>query len=99
MDGAQKLVDAIVWASIHPTKKFATGWKAQGAVIGDQIWPGLAEHLAGNMIHRSPVETAPSAPPTVGSVQQPVPQGTTVEGSTRARMAREDQERREREGR
>jgi hypothetical protein len=31
MDDPQEVVDAIVWASVHPTKELAVGWKAQGA--------------------------------------------------------------------
>ena len=36
MDGPWEVVDAIVWASIHPTKEYAVGWKAKGAVFGDR---------------------------------------------------------------
>jgi short-subunit dehydrogenase len=99
MDDAQEVVDAIVWVAIHPRKEFAVGWKAEGAVIGDRIWPALAEHIAGNIIHRAQIETAPAAPPTAGSVHGPVRSGTTVEGGARQRMEREDQQRHEREGR
>ena len=100
MDGPEEVVDAIVWTSIHPTKEYAVGWKAKGAVLGDRIWPGLAERVAADVVHRAQIETAPPAPPTAGSVHEPMrPGGTTVEGGARARMARENQERREREGR
>lgn len=99
MDGAHEVVDAIVWTSIHPSKEVAVGWKAQGTVIGDQIWPGLAERLAGNIVHRAQIETAPPAPPTAGSVQAPTPVGTAVEGGARARMEREDRQRLEQGGR
>ncbi len=100
MDGPDEVVDAIVWASIHPTKEYAVGWKARGAVLGDRIWPGLTERVAADVVHRAQIETAPPAPPTAGSVHEPMrPGGTTVEGGARARIAREDQERREREGR
>jgi short-subunit dehydrogenase len=100
MDGPEEVVDAIVWASIHPTKEYAVGWKAKGAVLGDRIWPGLAERIAGDVVHRAQVETAPPAPPTAGAVHEPMrPGGTTVEGGARARMAREDRQRRDREGR
>ncbi len=95
MDGPQEVVDAIVWVSIHPRKEYAVGWKAQGAVIGDQIWPGLAERIAADVVHRAQIETAPPAPPTPGSVHEPMAAGTAVEGAARARMEREDQQRRE----
>ncbi len=100
MDGPDETVDAIVWASIHPTKEHAVGWKAKGAVLGDRIWPGLAERIAADVVHSAQIETAPPAPPTAGSVHEPMrPGGTTVEGGARARIALEDRQRREREGR
>lgn len=95
MDGAQEVADAIVWASIHPRKEYAVGWKAEGTVIGDQIWPGLAERIAADVVHRAQVETAPPAPSTAGSLYEPTRAATPVEGGARARMEREDRQRRE----
>ncbi len=93
MDAPQDVVDAIVWVSIHPSKEYAVGWKAEGSLLGDRLWPGLAERMAGDVVHRAQIETAPPAPPTAGSIHAPVPAGTAVEGGARARMAREDRER------
>jgi short-subunit dehydrogenase len=98
MDDPQKVVDAIVWSSIHPTKEVAVGWKAQTAVTAHRLMPDLTEHIAGDIYHRVQIETAPSAPPTSGTLRQPMRSGTTVEGGVRERMGREDQERRERYG-
>lgn len=97
IDGAQEVVDAIVWVAIHPRKEYAVGWKAEGAVIGAQLLPGLAERIAGDVVHRAQIETAPPAPPTAGSVQEPMRAGTAVEGGARARMEREDRQRLERD--
>jgi short-subunit dehydrogenase len=96
MDGPQEVVDAIVWVSVNPRKEYAVGWKAEGTVLGDRIWPGLAERVAADVVHRAQIETAPPAPPTAGSLHEPLRgDGTTsVEGDARARMAREDAERR-----
>jgi short-subunit dehydrogenase len=99
MDGPEEVVNSIVWVAIHPTKEYAVGWKATGGVFGHRVWPGLAEHIAGDLVHRAQIETAPSAPPTAGSLFTPVPEGTTVTGNARARMAREDEQRRAVEGR
>ena len=97
MDGPDEVVDAVVWVSVHPRKDLAVGWKAQTSVLGAQLWPGLAERVAGDVVYRSQFETAPPAPPTDGSLFQPLPGGTTVEGDARDRMEREDQVRRERD--
>jgi short-subunit dehydrogenase len=90
MDGPQQVVDAIVRVSIYPRKELAVGWKASGAVLGEQIWPSLSERIAANIVDRAQRQTAPAAPPTDGSLFEPMAAGTTVEGNARARMERED---------
>ena len=94
MDDPQATIDAVVWATIHPVKEVAPGFKAQAALLGDQLWPALAERAAANVVHRSQFETAPPAPPTTGSLYVPMEAGTTAEGDARARMAEEDREHR-----
>lgn len=91
MDGPQPTVDAIVWASIHPSKEVAVGWKAEGAVISHQLLPGLIEDLTGSLVHREQIEDAPAAPPTSGSLLEPMASGTTVEGDARQRIKAENQ--------
>ena len=59
-------------------------------MLGAQIWPGLADPAAGNLVQRSQVATAPPTPATDGALFAPVPAGTGVEGGARARMERED---------
>jgi short-subunit dehydrogenase len=98
LDDPQKVVDTIVWASIHPTKEVAVGWKARAAVTAHRLFPGLTEHIAGDISHRVQIETAPPAPPTSGNLHQPMRSGTTVEGGVRERMQREDQQRQKRYG-
>ncbi|MFT8245104.1 SDR family NAD(P)-dependent oxidoreductase [Roseomonas sp. BN140053] len=95
MDGAEEVVDAIVWVSLHPRVEYAVGWKAEGAVFGHRVWPRLTENLAGDMAHGAQVETAPPAPSTAGSLHQPMNGGSAVEGGARERMERENAARRE----
>ena len=90
MDGPDEAVSAVVYVSIHPQKELAIGWKAKGAVLGAQIWPGLADRVAADLVQHSQFDTAPPAPATDGSLFEPLPIGTAVEGGTRARMERED---------
>jgi short-subunit dehydrogenase len=96
IEGPWGAVDAIVWMTIHPQKEIAVGWKAGFGVVGAQLFPGLADRVAGDLYHSSQVTTAPPAPPTQGNLFQPMATGTRVEGSTRTRMEREDRERAER---
>lgn len=98
VDGPQETVEAIVRVAVQPTKELAVGWKAQGAVLGHRLWPGLAERVAADIVHRAQIETAPPAPATAGSLHEPIAAGTTVEGGARARMEREDRRRLEQEG-
>jgi short-subunit dehydrogenase len=93
MDDAQKAVDAIVWAAIHPSKEVTVGWKAEVSVLGDQFLPGLTERFSADILHRAQMEAAPPAPPTPGALHQPMPGGTGVEGGVRARMEQEDRAR------
>lgn len=96
MDDPQKVVDAIVWASVHPRDELAVGWKAKAAYAAHRVAPDLAEHIAANVAHDAQFDKAtPSRwPHTSGSVHKPMLEGTTVSGGIRARMKREDAARR-----
>lgn len=101
MDGPWETVDAIVWAAIHPWRgEYPVGWKAEGGVLGAQLWPGLANRIGADVVQRAQFDRAPPAPPTTGSLFEPIPAGTGVEGGVRARMEQEDRQRRlEQDGR
>ena len=95
MDDPQKVVDAIVWVSIHPREELPVGWKAKGTYLSHHLFPDLTERIAANISHKYQIEDAPPAPPTVGNLYQPMQAGRTVEGGVRQRMAREDAQRKE----
>ena len=91
MDSPEKVVDYIVYASVHPREEVLTGWKARGAYWSHRIAPDLTEYISGNVSQTSQMEHAPPVlPPTSGSLYQPMPGGTGVDGGVRARMKRED---------
>jgi short-subunit dehydrogenase len=94
MDPPEKVVDYIVYASVHPREEVLTGWKARSAYWSHRIAPDLTEYMSGNVSHTSQMEHAPKVlPPTAGSLYQPMPGGTGVDGGVRERMKREDAER------
>ena len=96
MDPADKVVDYIVYASLHPSEEVPTGWKARGAIWSHHLAPDLTERVSANIAHKSQMEKAPpTLPPTSGSLYQPMPAGTGVDGGVRARMEREDAARKE----
>jgi len=91
MDPADKVVDYIVHASLYPSEEVPTGWKARGAIWSHHIAPDLTERMSANIAHKSQMESAPpTLPPNSGSLYQPMPAGTGVDGGVRARMERED---------
>jgi short-subunit dehydrogenase/predicted outer membrane protein len=93
MDPPQKIVDALVWISLHPREEMAVGWKAKGSYVSHKILPDLTERISANIAHRWQIETAPPAPPTTGALHAAIPEGRGVEGGNRERMEREDEAR------
>jgi hypothetical protein len=81
MDDPWKIVDAIIWASIHPVREMPVGWKAEGAVLSHQFMPGLTDYFAANIAHNSLIRNAPSAPNSQGNLFVPMQAGTGVEGA------------------
>ncbi|MBB3691422.1 SDR family oxidoreductase [Sphingomonas sp. BK580] len=89
MDGPEKVVQALVWVSLHPREELPVGWKAQMASTGHHLFPDLTERISAN-IHRAELAKGSAVAPTAGSVHQPMAEGRDVEGGVRARMKAED---------
>ena len=79
-----------VISSLNPREEVPVGWKARGALAGHWLTPDLAERISANVAHKYQYELAPPAPPTGGSVQQPMAPGTGADGGLRQRIQRED---------
>jgi short-subunit dehydrogenase len=91
MDPTQKVVDYIVYASLHPSEEVPTGWRARAAIWSHRIAPDLTERISADVAHTSQMEHAPQTqPPTEGSLYQPMPSGTGVDGGVTERMHKED---------
>jgi short-subunit dehydrogenase len=93
MDPPEKVVKAIVHAALHPREELSVGWKAKASYASHRILPDLTERIAANIAHHYQIETAPPAPPTSGSLHQPMEAGRTVGGGARERMKRENEAR------
>ncbi len=89
MDGPEKVVQALVWVSLHPREELPVGWKAQMASSAHHVFPDMTEAISAN-IHRAQLKKGTSQPPTAGSVHQPMAEGRTMDGGVRARMKAED---------
>jgi short-subunit dehydrogenase len=90
IDRPDKVVQALVWVSLHPREELPVGWKAQAASSGHQLFPDLTERISAN-IHRAELAKGTPTEPTPGSVHQPMAAGRGVEGGVRARMRQEDE--------
>jgi short-subunit dehydrogenase len=90
MDGPEKVVQALVWVSVHPREELPVGWKAKMADTSHHLFPDLTERLSAN-IHRAQLKKGTEVPPTSGSVHVPSAAGRGVEGGVRARMKAEDE--------
>lgn len=98
LDPAQKVADAIIWASVHPREELPVGWKAQASVSAHNIFPDLTEVVAADIYHDTQMHDAPAGvPPTSGSVFRPVQQGRGVNGGNRERIRAEDRARKARQ--
>ena len=89
LDDPWKVVEAIVWASVHPVEELPVGWKASGATAAHRLFPDLTERISGNISHRVQMEDAPPGQRTAGNLHAPVQAGTNVDGGMRARVAEE----------
>ncbi len=89
LDGPEKVVQALVWVSLHPKEELPVGWKAQMATTSHDLFPDLTERISAD-VHRTELQKGTPVPLTSGSVHQPMPEGRTTEGGVRARMKAED---------
>ncbi|SFS09959.1 SDR family NAD(P)-dependent oxidoreductase [Sphingomonas jatrophae] len=89
MDGPEKVVQALVWVSLHPREELPVGWKAQMASTAHRFAPDLTETLAAD-IHRGELEKGTPTPATSGSVHTPTERGRGIEGGIRARRKAEN---------
>jgi short-subunit dehydrogenase len=90
LDGPEKVVQALMWVSLHPREELPVGWKAKMADTGHHLLPDLTERVSAN-IHRAQIRKGSPVAAGSGSVHQPMAEGRTVEGGIRARMKAEDE--------
>ena len=89
LDPPEKIVDALVWASLHPREELPVGWKAKMADTAHHWFPDMTETIAAN-IHRAEIARGTPTPPTSGNVHRPMPGMNGVDGGVRARRKAED---------
>ncbi|MCE7064874.1 SDR family oxidoreductase [Dyadobacter sp. CY326] len=95
MDGPEKVVNAIIFSSLHRKRELPVGWKAWGSYISHRIFPHFTERISANIAHHSQIEMAPPAPATSGAVLTPMESGTGVDDGVRKRMKEERKQRKQ----
>jgi short-subunit dehydrogenase len=95
MDGPEKIVNAMIRSSLRPRKELPVGWKARASWISHHFFPHLTERFSANVAQRYQIRTAPPAPPTKGTLFQPMQSGKGVDDGVRSRMKAERKERRQ----
>ncbi|RRV07490.1 SDR family NAD(P)-dependent oxidoreductase [Pseudomonas sp. v388] len=86
MDGPEKVVNAIVRATLDPEDEIKVGYKAKMAYWSYRLAPDLTARFSAHAIEAAEVEINPEAPRTPGNLYQPVEKGQGVSGGIRERM-------------
>jgi short-subunit dehydrogenase len=89
MDPPDKIVNAVIRASLRPRQEVPVGWKAKAANHWHRKFPHLTERLSANVAHKYQIKNAPPATPTSGSVHQPLQEGKGVADEVRQRIKEE----------
>ncbi|RST29415.1 SDR family NAD(P)-dependent oxidoreductase [Sphingomonas ginkgonis] len=89
MDHPSKIVDALMWVSLHPREELPVGWKAQAATSAHGFLPDLTEHVAADIQLRE-MRKGAALPATTGAVHAPMAAGRTEEGGVKCRAQAED---------
>ncbi|RYY30471.1 MAG: SDR family NAD(P)-dependent oxidoreductase [Chitinophagaceae bacterium] len=89
MDDPWKVVNVIIYATLHRRRELPAGWKARTSYRLHHVLPHFTERLAAGMAQHYQIKTAPPAPHTSGNLFETKTTGTTVEGGVRARMKAE----------
>jgi short-subunit dehydrogenase len=79
MDPPEKVIDAIVRATVHPKPEIAVGVKAKAVAASHRLLRRATEDIAGTVTHDAMMKGAP-APPTTGSLYEPSPAGAGIRG-------------------
>jgi short-subunit dehydrogenase len=93
IDPPDKVVNAIIWSSLHRRKEIPVGMKARAAVFSHRMFPRSTERLSANIAHRYQIKTAPPAPITKGNLYEPLDSGRNVSDGVKQRIKKENKER------
>jgi short-subunit dehydrogenase len=87
INDAQKVVDAILRLALEPENEVIVGYGGRLMNAMHTVVPGAVENLFGMATHRAQFRRMPPSELTAGALQQPLPTGTGVAGSSARRSA------------
>jgi short-subunit dehydrogenase len=90
LDPPDKVIHAIVAATMRPRPEINVGYKANAAAVASRISRRLTHNVTAAVLHKVTVEDSPPAPITAGSLYEPMREGDTVDGGMRKRLAEGD---------
>jgi short-subunit dehydrogenase len=90
LDPPEKVVRAIVNATLRPRPEINIGYKAKMAVASHRVSHRMTEALSRAVNHKVLIEDSPPAPATSGSLYEPMLSGDTIDGGLRQRLAEGD---------
>jgi short-subunit dehydrogenase len=92
MDPPRKVVNAVIWSSLHPRNEMPVGWKAKGSWMSHHMFPHFTERVSANVSHKYQIRESPPASSTDGSLYEPMESGRGVSDGVRKRMKEEKRE-------
>ncbi|UYQ95807.1 SDR family NAD(P)-dependent oxidoreductase [Chitinophaga horti] len=92
-DKPDKVVNAIIYASLHRRKELAVGWKARMSYHSHHMAPHFTEWLSANIAHKYQIKDAPPAPDTSGALFKPMEAGRGIDDGVKKRIKQENRER------
>jgi short-subunit dehydrogenase len=75
LDSPQKVIDAIVAATVRPRPEINVGYKAKMSVASHRIAQRLTQRVVGNVNHKVLIEDSPPTQATAGGLHQPMRAG------------------------
>lgn len=90
IDDPRDVVNTIVGLVDDPQDEIDVSVQSRGSVVGSHLMPGLTELASAKMTHKYLMSDAPAARGTSGSVHQPMPTGTGIDGRVRERIEAEN---------
>jgi short-subunit dehydrogenase len=90
LDPPEKVIQAIVAATVAPRPEINVGYKANMAAAAVRISRRLTHTVTGAVLQKVTIEDSPPAPMTSGSLYEPMREGDTIDGGMRKRLAEGD---------